>query len=71
MKDGPCFIYLHAKTGTAWPQTARAEGGHCELLFTCPESWLPKTQAEFEQAARYYDVTKPQLIQYNGDLVPF
>lgn len=68
--DPACFIYYYKATGMAIAFNDRNDLNG-ELLFTCPESWLPKTQREFEDAARYYGVKQPQAMRYDGNLVPF
>lgn len=70
MKDPACFVYFFKGTGMACAFDSRNDLNG-ELLFTCPESWLPKDQATFEDAARYYGVKHPQYMRYDGNLVPF
>jgi hypothetical protein len=67
----PCFIYYSPRTQDAWPETSRNDIGTAILLFTCPEDWKPKDQAEFEAAAEFYGVRHASKIKYDADLIPF
>lgn len=69
-KDPARFIYYFKGSGTAIAFNERNDLNG-ELLFTCPESWKPQTQAEFELAARYYGVKAPQAMKYDPEDVPF
>lgn len=68
--DQPRFIYYFKAAGEAVAHTSRSDHAG-DLLFTCPQSWLPCTQLEFERAARYYGIACPERIKYSPEEVPF
>lgn len=65
------FIYFHRESGCAIAHMNRDDLSTGTLLFTCPELWLPQTQAEFDRAARYYGVQHPERMKYDSNEVPF
>ncbi len=69
---GPArFVYFFRLSGAAIVHEHRDDLSQAPLLFTCPEAWVPKTQKEFEDAARYYGVKKPEAMHYDSNEVPF
>lgn len=70
MREEARFIYFHKAAGEAIAYTERVSYGG-DLLFTCPLSWLPKNQKEFEQAAKFYGISHPEVMKYYPDEVPF
>lgn len=69
--DAARFVYFFKKTGFAVAHMHRDDLSTGVLLFTCPLSWMPKTQKEFEDAARYYGVQNPHKMTYDANEIPF
>lgn len=67
----PIFVYFIKQSGYAIAMTSRDDLSTNVLLFTCPMDWKPKNQQEFNDAARYYGVQKPEAMKYDPEEVPF
>ena len=59
-------VYVNIPAKLAAYSTYNYTGAHMLRLFKCPREWIPKTQAEFEQACAFNGISHAHLLRWQG-----